>query len=78
MPQAGDMLSRPDTVPVVDRLAASDDNTLWRFYRKHRLDMRKLFGHTVRTAVTMGLVELAVQAVDGAKVVANASRDKDL
>ena len=35
--------------------------------------MRKLFERTVRTAVTMKLVGLAVQAVDGTKVVANAS-----
>ena len=35
--------------------------------------MRKLFERTVRTAVTMKLVDLAVQAVDGTKVVANAS-----
>lgn len=53
-----------------------DHNTLWRFYKKHRPGMRKLFEHTVRTAVTMGLVDLAVQAVDGTKVGANASRDR--
>ena len=35
--------------------------------------MRKLFERTVRTAVAMKLVDLAVQAVDGTKVVANAS-----
>ena len=53
-----------------------DHNTLWRFYNKHRASMRKLFERTVRTAVTMGLLDLAVQAVDGAKVVANASKDR--
>lgn len=53
-----------------------DHNTLWRFYRKHRSDMRKLFKRTVRTAVTMGLLDLAVQAVDGTKMVANASKDR--
>lgn len=53
-----------------------DHSTLWRFYRKHRSDMRKLFERTVRTAVTMGLLDLAVQAVDGTKMVANASKDK--
>lgn len=53
-----------------------DHNTLWRFYRKHRSDMRKLFERTVRTAVTMGLLDLAVQAVDGTKMVANASKDR--
>ena len=50
-----------------------DHNTLWRFYKEHRQAMRKLFERTVRTAVTMKLVDLAVQAVDGTKVSANAS-----
>ena len=50
-----------------------DHNTLWGFYRGHRQVMRKLFERTVRTAVAMELVDLAVQAVDGTKVVANAS-----
>ena len=49
-----------------------EHNTLWRFYKKHRPSMRELFGRAVRTAVTMGVVDLAVQAVDGTKVVANA------
>ena len=53
-----------------------DHNTLWRFYRGHRQAMRKLFERTVRTAVTMKLVDLAVQAVDGTKVVANASLNR--
>ena len=38
--------------------------------------MRKLFERTVRTAVTMKLVDLAVQAVEGTKVVANASLNR--
>ena len=50
-----------------------DHNTLWRFYKGHRQAMRKLFERTLRTAVAMKLVDLAVQAVDGTKVVANAS-----
>ena len=50
-----------------------DHNTLWKFYKGHRQAMRKLFERTVHTAVTMKLVDLAVQAVDGTKVVANAS-----
>ena len=51
-----------------------DHNTLWRFYRRHRQSMRELFKRTVRTAVAMELVDLAVQAVDGTKVTANAAR----
>ena len=50
-----------------------DHNTLWRFYQRHRQSMRELFRRTVRTAVTMELVDLAVQAVDGTKVIANAA-----
>ena len=50
-----------------------DHNTLWRFYKEHRQSMRKLFERTVHTAVTMKLLDLAVQAVDGTKVSANAS-----
>lgn len=53
-----------------------DHNTLWRFYREHRTSMRHLFRRTVRTAVNMGLVDLALQAIDGTKVVANASKDR--
>ena len=51
-------------------------NTLWRFYKAHRQAMRELFKRTVRTAVAMELVDLAVQAVDGSKVAANATKDR--
>jgi transposase len=40
--------------------------------------MRKLLKRTVQTAVRMDLVELALQAVDGTKVGANASGDRTL
>ena len=53
-----------------------DHNTLWRFYKGHRQAMRKLLKRTVRTAVAMELVDLAIQAVDGTKVVANASLNR--
>lgn len=53
-----------------------DHNTLWRFYRDHREKMRGLLKRTVRTAVAVGLVDLAVQAVDGTKVLANAAKDR--
>jgi hypothetical protein len=38
--------------------------------------MRRLFKLSVKTAVKMGLVDLAIQAVDGTKVAANASRHR--
>lgn len=50
-----------------------DHNTLWRFYQGHRQAMRSLFRGTVRTAVRMELVDLAVQAVDGTRVGGNAA-----
>ena len=53
-----------------------DHNTLWRFYQAHRYAMRSLLEHTVMTAVEVGLVDLAVQAVDGTKVAANAAGDR--
>ena len=53
-----------------------DHNTLWRFYKGHRQAMRSLFKRTVRTALALDLVDLAVQAVDGTKVPANASSNR--
>jgi transposase len=53
-----------------------DHNTLWRFYKAHRNEMRELFKLTVTTAVKMGLVDMAVQAVDGTKIAANAAKER--
>lgn len=53
-----------------------DHNTLWRFYQAHRQQMRELFKRSVRTAVRMGLVDLAVQAVDGTRIAASAARKR--
>lgn len=53
-----------------------DHNTLWRFYREHRGRMRQLLKRTVRTAVEMGLLTMAVQAVDGSKVMASADKSR--
>jgi len=53
-----------------------DHNSLWRFYKAHRDEMRSLFKMTIKTAVKMDLVDMALQAVDGTKVVANAAKDR--
>ncbi len=53
-----------------------DHNTLWRFYQAYREQMRELFKRTVKTAVRMGLVDLAVQAVDGTKIAGNAAKER--
>ncbi len=53
-----------------------DHNTLWRFYQAHRQAMRRLLKYTVATAVELKLIDLAVQAVDGTKIAANAAGDR--
>jgi transposase len=53
-----------------------DHNSLWRFYKAHRKEMRHLFKLTVKTAVKMNLIDLAVQAVDGTKIAANAAKER--
>ena len=53
-----------------------DHNTLWRFYKAHRDRMRSLLKRTVRTAINAGLVDLAIQAVDGTRIAGNASSDR--
>lgn len=55
-----------------------DHNTLWRFYRQYRAGMRVLLRRTVEVALSAGLVELAVVAVDGSKISGSAARDRTL
>ena len=59
-----------DTIPYMwlTGLQKPDHITLWRFYKANRGAMRKLFKRTVKLAVRVGLVDFAVQAVDGTKV----------
>ena len=53
-----------------------DHNTLWRFYQQHRQQLRGLLRHTVQIAARLGLVEWALQAVDGTKVAGSASSSR--
>ncbi|HEY8745295.1 MAG TPA: IS1182 family transposase [Chloroflexota bacterium] len=57
-------------------LQTPDHNTLWRFYQEHREGMRRLLKRTVKTAVAAGLIDLALQAVDGSKIAGNASKSR--
>jgi transposase len=57
-------------------LQTPDHNTLWRFYQEHREGMQCLLKHTVKTAITAGLIDLAIQAVDGSKVSGSAAKDR--
>jgi transposase len=51
-----------------------DHNTLWRFYKGNRDEIRHLFKLTIKTAVKMDLVDLAMQAIDGTKIPGNATK----
>ena len=53
-----------------------DHNTLWRFYRQHRHQLRGLLRHTVQIAARLGLVDWALQAVDGTKVAGSAAASR--
>lgn len=50
-----------------------DHHALWRFWRAHRKAVHRLFRQSVKVAVEMNLVGLAVQALDGTKIAAVAS-----
>jgi len=45
-----------------------DHSTLSRFYKMNRKCMRKLFKKTVHLAMEMGLVDFAVNAIDGSRI----------
>lgn len=49
-------------------LLQPDHVTLWRFYDSNRSAMKGLFRQTVRLAVKVGLVDFALQCVDGTKI----------
>jgi transposase len=55
-----------------------DHNTLWRFYKEHRTGMRALLTRSIRVAVKTDLVDLALMAVDGTKLRANAAVERSL
>jgi transposase len=50
-----------------------DHNSLWRFWRDHKAQLRSVFKQTVRVAVRSGCVGLVLQAVDGTKIASCAS-----
>lgn len=47
---------------------APDHNTLWRFFTAHKKSLRKLFVQSVKVALRLDLVGLALQAIDGTKI----------
>ena len=55
-----------------------DHNTLWRFFKKNKGRIKKIFKHTVKIAVLNDMVGFVLQAVDGTKIKADVSKDKVL
>ncbi len=55
-------------------LIAPDHNSLWRFWRDNTQALRTIFKQTVHLALRTGAVGLALQALDGTKIEAAASR----
>ncbi|RQV98856.1 IS1182 family transposase [bacterium] len=53
-----------------------DHNTLWRFFRNNRSSIKQLFKQTVHFAIKNDMVGFALQAVDGTKVMADASKQR--
>jgi len=53
-----------------------DHNTLWRFFRNNRSSIKGVFKQTVHLAVKSDMVGFALQAVDGTKILADASRQR--
>jgi transposase len=55
-------------------LIQPDHNSLWRFWRDHQKALRGIFKQTVQLALRTGAVGLALQALDGTRIEAVASR----
>ena len=55
-------------------LIAPDHNTLWRFWQANKKALREVFKQTVKLALSTGAVGLVLQAIDGTKIEAAASR----
>lgn len=53
-----------------------DHNTLWRFFRNNRSSIKGVFKQTVHLAVKSDMVGFALQAVDGTKILADASKQR--
>jgi len=55
-----------------------DHNSIWRFLYNNKSAMKNLFTESVRLAMEMNLLGLALQAVDGTKIAADVSNKKTL
>jgi transposase len=70
-------IAAQESIPLMWLLGGErpDHSTLSRFFQENKDGLNKLFRQTVLTAVRVGLVDFALQAVDGTKISA-LSKDK--
>ena len=59
-------------------MQSPDHTTLWRFWRDNRKPIRKLFKQLLQIAATFDLVGMVLHAVDGTKILSQASEQKGL
>ena len=57
-------------------MMSPDHTTLWRFWRDNQKPIRKLFKQLLEVAVSLDLVGMVLHAVDGTKIVSQASEFK--
>ena len=64
-----------DQLPLIwlTGMIQPDHNSLWRFWRAHKVALRAVYHQTVKVAVHSGCVGLVLQAVDGTKIASWAS-----
>lgn len=55
---------------------APDHNTLWRFWRRNKKPLRRVFRQAVELALQWDMVGLVLHAVDGTKIAADVSKGK--
>lgn len=53
-----------------------DHNTLWRFWKRYRTALKKVFVSSVRVALEANLVGMVLQAIDGTRIATAASQRK--
>ena len=55
-------------------LLAPDHNTLWRFWKLHREQIRKLFRASVKMGSEFGLIGFTLHAIDGTKITSRSAK----
>jgi hypothetical protein len=62
---------------VITALRASDHSTIAEFRKRHEAALAELFGQVLKLCRAAGMVKVGVVAVDGTKMAANASHERN-